>query len=268
MRVTYNIKDNLKEEIKLLLKQEQNLVVKERLIAVSLFANGMLKRDIANTIGKGTDTIGRWITAYFKGGIDALQDNRGGDHKSFLSSKDKEELKYIIINTYPVVFKGWDGKIIVDLIQSKYRVTYTRAGVYALLKSLGITHKIATKIDPKKSEAKIATWKEDIKKKLLNLPKDIILLSQDESRFSSETNRVTSWSQSGSSIVYSGYRYGTSLNCFGSINLSNGNLISSFHDRGNAEATIEHFKKVRSSYDKNIIYFLCLVLYSYSINRN
>jgi len=29
-------------------------------------------------------------------------------------------------------------------------------------------------------------------------------------------------------------------------------LISSFHDRGNAEATIEHFKKVRSSYDKNI----------------
>ena len=62
MRVTYNIKDNLKEEIKLLLKQERNLVVKERLIAVSLFANGMLKRDIASTIGKGTDTIGRWIS--------------------------------------------------------------------------------------------------------------------------------------------------------------------------------------------------------------
>jgi len=36
--------------------------------------------------------------------------------------------------------------------------------VYALLKSLGITHKIATKIDPKKSEENIATWKEIIKK--------------------------------------------------------------------------------------------------------
>jgi len=164
MRVTYNTKNNLKEEIKLLLKQERNLVVKERLIAVSLFANGMLKRDIANTLGKGTDTIGRWITAYFNRGIDALQDNRGGDHKSFLSPKDKEELKYIIINTHPIVFKGWDGKIIVDLIKSNYGVIYTRAGVYALLKSLGITHKIATKIDPKKSEAKIATWKEEIKK--------------------------------------------------------------------------------------------------------
>ena len=41
---------------------------------------------------------------------------------------------------------------------------YTRAGVYALLRSLGITHKIATKVDPKKSEEKIATWKEDTKK--------------------------------------------------------------------------------------------------------
>jgi len=164
MRVTYKSKDNLQEEIKLLLKQERNLVVKERLIAVSLFVNGMLKRDIATIIGKGTDTIGRWITAYFKNGVEALQDNRGGDHKSYLTNENKEELKDIIANTYPIVFKGWDGKIIVDLIKSKYGVTYTRAGVYALLKSLGITYKIATKTDPKKSEAKIATWKEEIKK--------------------------------------------------------------------------------------------------------
>jgi transposase len=121
-------------------------------------------KDIAVALGRNTDTIGRWVSRYFEGGIDAIQDNRGGDNKSFLTKKDKEELKQIIINTYPIVYKGWDGWIIVDLIQSKYGVTYTRAGVYALLKSLGITHKIATKIDPKKSEEKIATWKESIKK--------------------------------------------------------------------------------------------------------
>ena len=77
-------------------------------------------------------------------------------------------------------------------------------------------------------------------------------MSQDESRFSSETNRVTSWSTSGSAVVYSGYRYGTSLNCFGSINLKNGYFISSVHEKGNAEATIEHFAKVREMYDENI----------------
>jgi len=77
-------------------------------------------------------------------------------------------------------------------------------------------------------------------------------LSQDESRFSSEVARVTSWSKSGSSVVYSGYRYGTSLNCFGSLNLKTGKLISSFHDKGNWETTIDHLKIVRASYNESI----------------
>ncbi|HIC32867.1 MAG TPA: IS630 family transposase [Flavobacteriaceae bacterium] len=79
-----------------------------------------------------------------------------------------------------------------------------------------------------------------------------MILSQDESRFCSESNRVTSWSKKGKVVVYSGYRYGTSLNCFGSIDLKNGHVISSFHERGNAEATIEHFQKVRDTYTSDI----------------
>jgi transposase len=165
MRVKYNITEELQEEVRLLLKQTRNNVVKERLIAISLYVvNHMSMKNIAVTLGRNTDTIGRWISRYFKDGINGIQDNRGGDNKSFLTVKDKEELKDIITNTYPIVYKGWDGWIIVDLIKIKYGATYTRGGVYALLKSLGITHKIATKIDPKKSEEKIATWQNDIKK--------------------------------------------------------------------------------------------------------
>jgi len=165
MRVKYIITDELQEEVKSLLKQTRDSVVKERLVAVSLYvSNHMTMQNIAVVLGRNSDTIGRWISKYFEGGVKAIADNRGGDHKSFLTTKDKEELKNIILNTYPIIYKGWDGWIIVDLIKTKYGVTYTRGGVYALLKSLGITHKIATKIDPKKSEEKIATWKKDIKK--------------------------------------------------------------------------------------------------------
>jgi transposase len=164
MNIKSKITDKSTKEISLLLKQEKNATVKERLTYISMYANGITKRDIAKMVGRTKETVGTWINRYFKGGIEAIQDNRGGDHKSFLTNANKQELKNIIINTYPIVFKGWDGKIIVDLIQARYGVTYTRAGVYALMKSLNITHKIATKIDPKKSEAKIATWKEDIKK--------------------------------------------------------------------------------------------------------
>ena len=64
------------------------------------------------------------------------------------------------------------------------------------------------------------------KKTLISLDKDIVFLAQDESRFASESNHITSWSTKGTSISYSGYRYGTSLNCFGSFNLNDAHMIS------------------------------------------
>jgi transposase len=94
------------------------------------------------------------------------------------------------------------------------------------------------------------------KKNFLELSENYVLLAQDESRFSSESNRITSWSTKGISISYSGYRYGTSLNCFGSFNLKDGHLISSFHDKGNALTTIEHFKIVREYYGNKPIAYL------------
>jgi transposase len=106
MIIKYEINEKVKDKVSLLLKQERNLVVKERLTMVSMFVNGMLKKDIINITCKSKDTVGRWITAYFKGGIKALQDNRGGANNSYLSNKNKQELKNIIINTYPIVFKG------------------------------------------------------------------------------------------------------------------------------------------------------------------
>ena len=131
MNIKSKITDELKEDILLLLKQERNPVVKERLTYISMYINGITKRDIANMVGRTKETVGTWINKYFKGGIDAIADNRGGDHKSYLTTNDKEELKNIIINTYPIIYKGWDGWIIVDLIKTKYNVTYTRGGVYA-----------------------------------------------------------------------------------------------------------------------------------------
>lgn len=171
MNIKSKITEELKEEIALLLKQERNPTVKERLTYVSMYVNGITKRDIAKIVGRTKETVGTWINKYLKNGIDAIQDKRGGDHKSFLTVKEKEELRHIITNTYPIISKGWDGKIIVDLIKAKYGVTYTRGGVYALMKSLGITHKIATKIDPKKSEEKINSWKEEVKKNFQNFQK-------------------------------------------------------------------------------------------------
>lgn len=95
------------------------------------------------------------------------------------------------------------------------------------------------------------------KKTLIDLSQETVLLAQDESRFASESSRITSWSTQGTAVSYSGYRYGTALNCFGSFNLHTGHMISSFHDKGNTLTTIEHFKIVREYYgDKPIAYLI------------
>jgi len=164
MRVSYNISKNAKEDVRVAMRKEKNAVVKERLLAVSMFLDGVPKKDIRNLMHRSANFVGTWISAYFNGGVEDLSDKRGGNHSSFLTDEQMQELKRIIINTQPVYAKGWDGDIISDLIQHHFKVKYSRNGVYYVLKRLNISHKIATKIDPKKSELKIATWKEEVKK--------------------------------------------------------------------------------------------------------
>jgi len=144
MSIQSKITDQEREKISLLLTQETNSVIKERLQYVSMYANGMTKRDIGKKLGRSKDTVGNWINKYFENGLDGIQEKRGGDHKSFLTLENKQELKEILLKPCPTNDKGWSGWIIVDLIKTKYGVTYTRGGVYALLKSLDITDKIAT----------------------------------------------------------------------------------------------------------------------------
>ena len=164
IRSRYKITEEVKEELKRELKQEEKSIVKERLTTVSLYVNGMIQSEIAKAIGRDRSFVGKAIRAYFKEGIKGLQERRGGDRRSELSKEEREELGYIIENSYPVQAKGWDGKIIVDLIEHKYGVKYKRGAVYYILKKLNISYKKAKKVDPKKSEQKIQEWKKDIKK--------------------------------------------------------------------------------------------------------
>jgi len=151
---------NIKKQI----SKEKNPVVKERMIAVSLSEEGMRNYKIGEILGRGRDTIGRWIKSYKEKGIEGLKEGRGGDHSSYLTESQKEELKEIIQKTYPIRAKGWSGDIIKELIEYRYEKKYTREGVYALLKGMNITYKKAKKVDPKKSERKGEEWKEESKK--------------------------------------------------------------------------------------------------------
>jgi len=163
-RVVYNIPKDASKEVIQLMHNEKSTVVKERLLAVSMFLDGVSKGNIKRLMHRSANFVGTWISAYFNGGIEALADKRGGNHSSYLNQEQMQELKRLLTSSNPVYAKGWDGHIIADLIEYHFGVKYNRGSVYPILKRLNLTHKIATKTDPKKSEAKIATWKEEVKK--------------------------------------------------------------------------------------------------------
>ena len=164
MRIRYKITPEIKIELKKQLQEEKQVVVKERLTAVHMHINGMIQEEVAKALGRNRGFVGRAVKNYFEKGIEGLSETRGGDRKSELTNEEREEIGYIVKNSYPINAKGWDGKIIVDLIEHKYGVKYSRDSVYYLLKKLNISYKKAKKVDPKKSEKKIQEWKEDIKK--------------------------------------------------------------------------------------------------------
>jgi transposase len=164
MRNRYKITEEIKSEVKLLLQQEKRVVVKERLTAVHMYINGMIQEDVAKALGRNRGFVSRAVKNYISKGIEGVEEQRGGDRRSELTIEEREELGHIINTSYPINAKGWDGKIIVDLIKHKYGVCYSRETVYHILKKLNISYKKAKKVDPKKSEIKIEDWKKDIKK--------------------------------------------------------------------------------------------------------
>ena len=164
MKNKYKITDEIKKIVKEELRKEKRVVVKERLTAINMYINGMTQKSVAKSLGRDRGFVWIALKNYFSKGLKGLEEQRGGDRRSQLSIDQRQELGYIINNSYPINAKGWDGNIIVELIEHKYGVKYSRESVYHILRKLNISYKKAKKVDPKKSEKKIKEWKEELKK--------------------------------------------------------------------------------------------------------
>jgi transposase len=164
MRNKNKITEEIKSIVRKQLREEKRVVVKERLTAVNMYMNGMTQESVAKSLGRNRGFVWTALKNYLGKGLKGLEEQRGGDRRSELTIEQRQELGYIINNTCPINAKGWDGNIIVELIEHKYGVKYSRESVYHILRKLNITYKKAKKVDPKKSEQKIKAWKEVLKK--------------------------------------------------------------------------------------------------------
>jgi putative transposase len=155
-------------EVENALKIEKNLVVKERLQAVYMTMQNLKRREVVKYINRSRFFVGTWIKRYKDDGIEGLQEQRGGDNKSYLTPEQEAFVKDIVVHSFPKDCNynavTWSGYLLVDLIENMFGKTYSRDGIYALLKRLNVSYKKANKIDPKKSQKVINEWKLQMEK--------------------------------------------------------------------------------------------------------
>jgi len=168
MYVKYSFSDSEISEVKQALKQEKNAVILERLQAVFMTMQGLKRAEVVFGLNRSRDFVGHWLKSYKALGLNGLEEKRGGANNQYLTSEQEEFVKDIVVHSFPKDCNysqvTWSGWLLVDLIKNMYSKTYTREGVYVLLKRLGVSYKKANKIDPKKSQKVINTWKLQIEK--------------------------------------------------------------------------------------------------------
>jgi len=106
MRIRYQVTEEIKAEVKKQLQEEKRVVVKERLTAIHMHINGMIQEEVAKALGRNRGFVGRALKNYFEKGIEGLSETRGGDRKSELTNEEREEIGYIVKNSYPINAKG------------------------------------------------------------------------------------------------------------------------------------------------------------------
>jgi len=170
MKLTHTFSQDEIDEIQHALSVEKSIVVKERLQAIHMTMQNIKRSDIVKILGRTRFYVANWIKYYKESGLARLVENRGGANHRYLMKEQEDFIKELIIHSSPKDCDysqvTWSGALVVDVIEKMYTKTYTKEGVYALLKRLGVSYKKANKIDPKKSQKVINEWKSQVEKNL------------------------------------------------------------------------------------------------------
>lgn len=136
--------------------------------AVMLYKKGLLRREIAPIVGVTPYIVGRWITAWQKGGYAALKVRQGGRPKGSgrkLFSHEESQIKRNIIDHCPdqlkLNFALWTRNAILALIHREFGITITRQGLSKYLKKWNFTPQKPIRRAYQRNDVQVEKWLHD-----------------------------------------------------------------------------------------------------------
>lgn len=133
-------------DIEALLKSKEEFRIASRLISILSLAKGESSRKAQELLLLSHNQILIWAKRFNEQGLDGLKDKPKSGRKSKITSEQLSILRKIITKESPTKYgyesKTWTAKILVDMIENQFNITYSDDMVYVILKKkLGLTYK-------------------------------------------------------------------------------------------------------------------------------
>lgn len=149
------------EQVKSEMKETQDKRMYERYQCIFLLLSGEPRHRIATILNRGIDTIGFYIQAYCKDGLEGLELEHSPGRPKRMTSIQEQELYLTIVDKKPAdvgfpANMNWTAVLVRKWIENEFQITYSERGARLLLYRLGFSYTKPTytmaKADPEKQE--------------------------------------------------------------------------------------------------------------------
>jgi transposase len=112
--------------------------------------------------------ITNWVHRFDEEGLEGLRDKPGRGRKPLLSSEQRTQLTKLIAEESPLNYgynsDTWTGPLLIDWITNHFNITYKKAQIYNIIKSLGFSYQKSKGIYPEADPEAQQKFKDNLKK--------------------------------------------------------------------------------------------------------
>jgi len=156
------------EDIKALFRDDERYTIGIRLYAVYQVSLGQPSRKLEDLYNTSFKQITNWAHRFEKEGIDGLRDKDGRGRTARLNEDQHSRITAVLAQEPPTDHgynnATWIGPMLIEWIEKHYQISYRKAQIYNIIKSLGFTYQKGRGIFPETDQLKQDTFKDALKK--------------------------------------------------------------------------------------------------------
>jgi transposase len=161
-KITFSDSEERIVQVKSMMKETKVKRMYERYQCIFLLLSGEPRHRIATILNRGMDTIGFYIQAYCKEGLEGLELEHSPGRPKLMTADQEKVLYLTIVDKKPAdvgfpANMNWTAVLVRKWIENEFQIKYSERGARQLLYRLGFSYTKPTytmsKADPEKQEA-------------------------------------------------------------------------------------------------------------------